>query len=228
VQKFTTVIFDLFNTLISVGEVPESVGRFTADIFGFDHEQWNAACFSNAHEICQPTDHEQVLLKLATSIDPGISRDLVRQAAEHRQRRFDYALRQVGRDILEVIQQMKAGGIRLALVSNASTAEVAAWSESPLAELFDAAIFSCECGFKKPDVRIYRHALEVTGSGEKQSLFIGDGGSNEFVGAHQSGLRTVLTTHFSRPHRVAKVRQQQADVIHHEVGHIRDVLKLIG
>lgn len=227
-QKFTTVFFDLFNTLISVGEVPESVGRFTADILGISHERWNEACFSDAHEICQPTDHEQVLLELATSINPDIPHALIREAAAHRQHRFDYALRQVREDILQVLLQLKAGGVRLALISNASTAEVAAWSDSPLAEIFDAAIFSCECGLKKPDPGIYRHALEVTGSNEKQSLFIGDGGSNEFIGANQSGLRTVLTTHFSRPHRVKKVLQQQATAIHHEVGHIRGVLDLIG
>ena len=54
-----------------------------------------------------------------------------------------------------------------------------------------------------------------------------DGGSNELLGAHRAGLTTVLTTQFSAPHRIEKVRQQQGSAISHEIGHIRDVLALL-
>jgi len=40
----TTVFFDLFNTLLSVGKVSEAVGRYTADILCLDRDDWNAAC----------------------------------------------------------------------------------------------------------------------------------------------------------------------------------------
>lgn len=226
-QKYTTVFFDLFNTLISVGEVPSSVGLFTADILGFDHEQWNSACFSAAHEICQPTKHEQVLHVLAKSIDPMISFARVKKAAEHRQRRFDHALQQVRSDVLGALRQLKHNGTKLGLVSNASTAEVAAWPDSPLADLFDNVFFSCECGFKKPDDEIYQHAMNEMDSIRDHCLFIGDGGSNELLGAHQAGLTTVLTTQFSALHRIEKVRQLQGSAISHEIEHIRDVLALL-
>jgi len=227
VQKYTTVFFDLFNTLINVGEVPTSVGLFTADILGLDHEQWNAACFSVEHEICQPTQHEQVLHTLAKSIDPKINDERIKKAAEHRQRRFDHALKQVRSDVLDALRQLKHRGTRLGLVSNASTAEVAAWPDSPLVDLFDNAFFSCECGFKKPDDKIYQHAMNEMNSTRDDCLFIGDGGSNELMGAHQVGLTTVLTTQFSAPHRIEKVRQQQGSAISHEIEHIRDVLALL-
>jgi putative hydrolase of the HAD superfamily len=225
--KYTTIFFDLFNTLISVAEVPESIGRFTADILGFDHDQWNTVCFSAEHEICQPTLHEDVIHCLAKSIDPRVSLARVKEATEHRQRRFDYALLQVRDDVLEVLEQLKLQGIALGLISNASTAEVAAWSDSPLVEFIDQAFFSCECGFKKPEREIYHHAINKMSARKNQSLFIGDGGSKELIGAHEAGLTTVLTTQFSKPHRVEKVRQQQAVAIHHEVEHVRDVLELL-
>lgn len=226
-HRYTTVFFDLFNTLISVGEVPASVGRFTADILGFDHDQWNAACFSAEHEICSPTEHEEVLYSLAKSINPAIAPERIKEAAEHRQRRFDHALLQVRDDVLEVLEQMKSQGTRLGLISNASTAEVAAWPDSPLAELIDQAFFSCECGLKKPDHDIFHHAINKMGINKDQSLFVGDGGSDELTGACQVGLTTVLTTQFSKLRRVEKVRQQQAAAIHHEVEHIRDVIGLL-
>jgi putative hydrolase of the HAD superfamily len=226
-QKINTIFFDLFNTLISVGEVPADIGRFTADILGFDHEQWNRACFSEAHEICRPTEHEQVLYTLARSIDPEISPERVKEAAEHRQRRFDYALVQVRDDVLDVLKRLKEQDLQLALISNASTAEVSAWPESPLSDLIDRAFFSCECGFKKPDNDIYQHAIKSMSTGENESLFVGDGGSDEFLGAHQSGLKTVHTTQFSAPHRIERVRHHQGDAIHHEIEHIDGVLELL-
>jgi len=226
-RKYSTIFFDLFNTLISVGEVPSSVGRFTADILGFDHDEWNTACFSAEHEICRPTQHEQVLHTLAKSIDPEISHQQIKEAAVHRQRRFDYALCEVRADVLDVLKKLKGSGIKLGLVSNASTAEVVAWSDSPLARLFDKAFFSCECGFKKPDKTIYQHALTEIQSAKDDCLFIGDGGSDELIGAHQVGLTCVLTTQFSKPHRIEKVRQQQAAAISHEIQHIYGIFELL-
>jgi putative hydrolase of the HAD superfamily len=169
-----------------------------------------------------------VLATLARTIDPDISHELVREAAEHRQRRFDYALVQARDDVLEVLTKLKQQGVKLALVSNASTAEVAAWPDSPLSQLIDRAFFSCECGLKKPDSNIYQHAMENMATDEARSLFVGDGGSDEFLGAHQVGLKTVHTTQFSAPHRVEKVRLKQGTAIHHEIGHIRGVLELLG
>ncbi|MGD9386365.1 MAG: HAD hydrolase-like protein, partial [Thioalkalispiraceae bacterium] len=81
---------------------------------------------------------------------------------------------------------------------------------------------------KKPDPAIYQYALTNMHTHQDHSLFVGDGGSDEFLGADQSGIITVHTTQFSRPHRTAKVREQQANAIHHEVEHLRGVLELLG
>lgn len=227
--RYTTLFFDLFNTLLSVGKVPEHVGRYTADVLGIDQEVWNAACFSDAHEITRPTEHAQIIRTLAHDIDENIDDKLIMDATEHRQRRFDYALRHVQPDILDVLVDLKQRGIQLCLVSNASTAEVLAWDSSPLAELFDHAIFSCKCGYKKPDLDIYHYALKCCGSGLSTTAFIGDGGSDELAGANVTGLTTVFTRQFSRAHRIDQVRQRQGKAINYEIKHlgeVRDVLNL--
>ena len=63
------VCFDLFNTLVSVGKVPEHVGPFTADILGLDHEEWRNACFGDAHDICAPSDALENLRRMAHQLD---------------------------------------------------------------------------------------------------------------------------------------------------------------
>jgi len=218
------ICFDLFNTLVSVAEVPDSVGRFTADVLGLDTEVWNDACFGPAHEICRPTVHEEVLRVLAHSIDPEISLDSISQAVRERQARFDYALYHVRQSTLDVLRDLRQAGLSLALVSNASTGEVAAWSRSPLAPLFDVTLFSCECGYKKPEPEIYLsaiHGLAVSSAGE--CLYVGDGGSHEFHGADAVGMQTMLTREFLSPHRYRRVVSEQAGSIHREIETLRDL-----
>lgn len=222
------ICFDLFNTLVSVGEVPDTIGRFTADVLGLDRDVWNAACFGSAHEICRPTLHEEVLRALAHSIDPAIPETRITEAARERQARFDHALINVKPSILNTLHVLKQSGYRLALISNASTGEVAAWSRSPLAAFFDISLFSCEVGFKKPEQEIYLHALERLQLSAGESVYIGDGGSQEFLGAGPLGMHTVLTREFLKPKRYQKVLTEQGDQIAREITELQDLLMLLG
>lgn len=224
---FQAACFDLFNTLVSVGRVPDAVGRFTADIFGVDRDHWNEACFGPEHEICKPTEHYQIIRSLAHSINPAIPDSLIRQATLERQRRFDHALLHVEAEVLEALAQLRERGLKLALVSNASTGEVRAWDESPLAAYFDVAVFSCECGYKKPDTAMYEHALRSLSSAAEHTLFIGDGGSREFLGAHQAGMHTVLNRQYLSQARYAKVCAEQSAAIAVEVPHLRELYRIL-
>jgi len=191
------ICFDLFSTLVDVGSVPLSVGRMTADILGMQRDEWNQLCFSEHHEICQPTNASDVIRTLAHQYDPSISPDTIEQAVYERQCRFDYALkRHIEEDVLAGIIALKQRGYTLVLVSNASTAEVQAWNDSPLAEYFDHSVFSCAVGVKKPDRAMYSHAHKLADAEPKQCLFVGDGGSNELMGARQAGMKVLLMTRF--------------------------------
>lgn len=192
------ICFDLFHTLVDVGQAPATPGRYTADILGLDREAWNAACFSDAHEIRQRTDHHEVVRVLAHSLDPAIPLDLIRQAADERKSRFDHTLLHIDPVVLDTLRRLRRRGLKLALVSNASTGEIDSWPRSPLAALFDTALFSCECGHAKPLPAIYELALQRLGSDAHRTLFVGDGGSNEHAGAARAGLLPVMLTRYIR------------------------------
>lgn len=211
------IFFDLFNTLVSVGRVPTKIGLTTAEILGVDSERWNQACFSEHHDICSVTNHFDILSKLAKQLDPGIDEAKIILAVEHRQRRFDYALHNVTSSVMHGLQQLRQRGIQLILVSNASSGEIEAWSNSSVSALFDDSIFSCECGFKKPERDIYHLALEKNNLLAEEVIFVGDGGSNELLGASVLGLRTILIKHFLSEHRYQQVRNEQGKSIDHEV-----------
>ncbi len=223
---YRALLFDLFHTLVDAALAPASAGRYTADILGIDRAVWSDACFGPQHEICRPTDHLETVRTLAHTIDPSLPADLIAEAAQERSQRFAHTLEVVAPEVLETLAELRRRGYRLALVSNASTGEVAAWPRSPLAQQFDTVIFSCECGLKKPDPAIYQLALDRLQVGVTEALFIGDGGSDEHRGAREAGLANVLITrHIGHlpSERLAARRAQ----VRHEIGHIEELPTLL-
>jgi putative hydrolase of the HAD superfamily len=72
----------------------------------------------------------------------------------------------------ELIRAVRAAGLRTALLSNS-------WggTEYPRADfpdLFDAVVISGECGMRKPEPEIFRHAADLIGLPAEQCIFIDD------------------------------------------------------
>jgi putative hydrolase of the HAD superfamily len=96
--------------------------------------------------------------------------------------------------MLDALDRLRAAGIRVGLVSDAGADDVEGWHRSPLRERLDVTVFSFEIGVRKPDARIYQHALHALDARPDDTIFVGDGGSDEHRGARALGLRTVLVT----------------------------------
>lgn len=60
------------------------------------------------------------------------------------------------------------------------------------APLFDAAVFSCRVGVKKPERRICEIACERLQVKPEECLYVGDGGSEELTGAAAMGMTSIL------------------------------------
>lgn len=86
--------------------------------------------------------------------------------------------------------------IPVAVLSNAAPEEVAAWPESSLAALIHTTVFSCDVGMVKPDAAIYHLACARLGVAPTETLFVGDGGSDELNGAATAGLTPLWATWF--------------------------------
>jgi len=61
-----------------------------------------------------------------------------------------------------------------------------------LTHYFHPIVVSGECGYRKPDVRLFRKALEGMGAAAEQTLFIGNDMFRDIYGAHQAGMKTLL------------------------------------
>ena len=189
------VFFDLFHTLFSFRS-DGTAGTNTSDILGIPEDAWNELLFYSSDERLRgrQTDRYEIIRKLAHSYNPGISEEIIRKAADLRVERFTLGLRNVKEERLNVLKELKSSGKMIGLISNADSVEVSGWRDSPLSQHFDSATFSFSTGSVKPEPKIYQIALKSLGVRPNQSIFVGDGGSDELKGAHELGFTTILTT----------------------------------
>ncbi|MEU8257295.1 HAD-IA family hydrolase [Micromonospora inaquosa] len=188
------VIFDLFHTLIQgadeerdrvVGEMAVMVGLAPADLVAAYHATWRDRLVR--------WDVEETIRILAGRLGGTPTDEQVARAGEHRRALARRVLHSVSTATLDVLDALRGEGHPLALISNATSDTAEAWSQSPLAQRFDVAVFSCDVGLAKPDPAIYHLAAERLGVGPGECVFVGDGADGELAGAAAVGM-TVLRT----------------------------------
>jgi len=210
------VLFDLFHTLTCVpppaqaGEIPLSqiLGVSSADLQRLYYDaDVLGRCLGHVQ------DGTEAMRRIAHSLDPTVDEARIVAAVKSRRRRFEAALVDIEPGILMALDRLRSSGVRIALVSDAGADDVESWERSPLHNRFDATVFSYRLGVRKPDARIYRHALEAIGVQPEEALFVGDGGSDEHRGARAVGIVPVLVTRLLAtwwPERIAE-RRPHAD-----------------
>lgn len=191
------VLFDLFHTLVNIPS-PEAMGlEPIGAILGVPPKEWERLFYQD--DVCgralgDVTDAIEAMRRVTHLIDDSVTHDRIQRAVDSRRRRLEVALIQVNPAVLAAIDRVRAAGIGTALISDAGADDVECWQESPLRDRFDVTCFSFELRMRKPDARIYQHALGALGVAPEDALFVGDGGSSEHRGARALGIGTVLVT----------------------------------
>ena len=98
----------------------------------------------------------------------------------------------VGAGVAEALQRLRAGGFRLAVVSNSEGTVEAMLIEQQLRDYFDTVVDSAVVGVAKPDPRIFEIALERLGVAAADALMVGDSPSADVDGASAAGVRAAL------------------------------------
>jgi len=221
------VIFDLFHTL--TGKESEwSDLPWTSDVLGVDRQVWDELLTARSRWRLagEERDPLKILTRLAREADPSVSDERIRDALGVRVQRFRDALHRVPIENIEALRSLRAAGLRLGLISNADVMEVEAWHDCPLAGRFAAEVCSCDVGGVKPEPAIYAHCLRRLGLPAGECWFVGDGGSNELIGARDVGLTTLFVSGVIAefwPERV-QLRMSHGD---YHVEHVPQVLELL-
>ena len=92
----------------------------------------------------------------------------------------------------ETIAALRERGLKTGLITVCSEDVPLLWEETAFHGLFDAEVFSCSVGLRKPDPRIYLLALEQLGVEPAEAVFVGDGANDELAGAERVGMTAIL------------------------------------
>jgi putative hydrolase of the HAD superfamily len=97
------------------------------------------------------------------------------------------------------LEALRAGGHRLAIVSNWDCSLEEWLQPSGLAELVDGVVTSAATGAAKPDRAIFDRALELLGTEPEGAVHVGDSLEKDVEGARAAGIRAVLVARGGDP-----------------------------
>jgi putative hydrolase of the HAD superfamily len=179
------VVFDLWDTLVDFDPV---AGRAFQDQvaarLGRDPDEF-AALWVEGRSVRESGTLRDYLLGI------GAPEELVDEVVEMR-RDSTRSLLVPRPGAVETLVELRERGYGVGLITVCSEDVPHLWPETPFAKLFDAAVFSCSVGLRKPDPRIYQLACEELAVDAEEAMFVGDGANDELAGAQRVGMRAVL------------------------------------
>ncbi|HZQ05008.1 MAG TPA: HAD family hydrolase [Anaerolineae bacterium] len=97
-------------------------------------------------------------------------------------------------DVRATLEQLKARGLRLAVMSNATDHAFVQriTQQAGIAEFFDPLISSAGISHRKPDPRAFQPILDAWQIPPHEIVMVGDSPSYDILGAHRAGMRAVL------------------------------------
>jgi putative hydrolase of the HAD superfamily len=210
-QTISAIIFDLFHTLTSL-EVSGAPGPSTSEMLGIDRAAWNKLWMADPDDYV--LGHTEIVVpvrRIARQLNPNVTEEQIQAAVAARYGRFHHALTHIEAETVNGLKSLREMGYGLGLISNCGEDEAKPWPESPLASLFDAALFSCEVKLKKPDRRIYELCAQRLGVEPAECLYVGNGGSDELAGARRAGMTPVLLTRHLEAVNLMRIEEVEKD-----------------
>jgi len=215
------VVFDLFHTLVDTEHVRPAgfvASAEVADLVGVDRGEF-ADFWAETYVERESTMLDLVDLTTRFCDHVGLS---VTAAQRNRIDELfgmgkDDALLHPRPDVVAMVATT-ATRAHVAVLSNCHLREVRGWPRSPLAEHVSVFARSCEIGFMKPDVRSYEWVLDRLGVPAAEASYVGNGASDELVGARNAGFgRVVHCNVFDSINGLVPVDEQQRRAAHADV-----------
>ena len=200
-MKYKAVIFDLFETLITEwGHKKYTKNEMCSDL-GIEREQFDIYWDEKETDqyLGRISFEDSILYvceKCQKSIDPLTLSNIIDQRVKTKSVCVEY----VNPDVFRLLKSIKEMGLKTAIVSNCSSEEVNLLRESEIYKYFDEVILSYEVHMKKPDACIYEEAAKRLGVTSRECIFVGDGGSNELVGAKAVGMKAIQAKWYTNQH----------------------------
>lgn len=175
------IIFDLYGTLLETKvktkpylKLFRSLGLTKEEISLWSHkvQTENFSSFEDLKELIKP----------GSTIYTG---QLEYEVREEIQNTFVYS------DTISTLKRLKPH-YRLFLLSNIATPYKECFYNEGLDEFLEKAFFSCDIGFRKPEMGAYQTILDYSRLKPNQLLMIGDSKVSDYEGAMNYGIPAIL------------------------------------
>jgi len=174
------VVFDLYGTLIRLERDTRPYVRFARRVRPDDPGGVvRRSLVVDAHDLRRFAE------RLGVDPPEGV------EALEDDLRR-DVRSARVFEDVEGVLADLRGRGVRLGLISNAATPYKEPFERLGLAGRFDAVLFSCDAGLRKPEPEIYRRMADALGVEPARVVMVGDGPRSDVEGPRGVGMGARL------------------------------------
>lgn len=188
------VIFDMFETLITLHSSPIYCGRQIAEDVGIPVEEflsiWNATEYDRSINKLTFEDTMKMILSKYQCFSEKHIADIKQKRVDGRKTAF----KQLHPEIIPMLSELKKKNILIGLISNTFSEEELVIRESIMFPYFDAIFLSSEQGVRKPDKIIYERCMKALSVKPEECFYIGDGGSYELEAAQELGMKTMQAT----------------------------------
>lgn len=185
------VIFDMYETLVTLYENPPYFGTQIALDAGIEEEKfqeiWRA---SETDRTIGKITFEELLKKILEAND-CYSETKMNFIVKKRVQNKEAAFEHLHKDIIPTLSALKKKGVLLGLISNCFSEEAAVIKKSVLYSYFDAVCLSFDEGIQKPNPAIFERCLENLRLPAQNCLYVGDGGSCELEAAKMIGMKVA-------------------------------------
>lgn len=208
------VIFDMFETLVTHYNCPLYFGEEIAKDIGISNEDFQA--------LWKPAYEKRTigLLSLEELLEEILrkhnrySKELLDKIVTKRLATKQLCFEKLDPQIVPMLEELKEGNKKLALISNCFSEEVKVIRESRLSPHFDKIYLSYEQRRQKPDPEIFMKCVRELKVSPEECLYVGDGGSDELVAARQLGMKAVQAAwYLSKSGQLDQQRQEQFSLL---------------
>lgn len=200
-MQYKAVVFDLFETLITEwGHKKYTKNEMCADL-GVERAEFDVFWDEKEQDryIGSMSFEDSILYvceKCGKNVDTSTISDIIDKRIKTKSVCFEY----VYPEVFQLLKTLREMGLQTAIISNCSSEEVNVLKESEIYKYFDEVILSYEVHMKKPDSCIYEEASKRSGVCLEECIFVGDGGSNELVGAKNVGMKAIQAKWYTNHH----------------------------
>ena len=168
-MPYDAIIFDLFGTLVDnvTDVVYHSCLRETANLFGIADDAfiacWVEESFRHQRRVGILPNTAAQIEYVCTRFNIAAAPNKIEQAVALQRTYFGLGSLTPRPGTLETLATLKTQGYALGLISDCSWEVPDVWEQTAFAGVFDATVFSCAAGARKPRPVVVSGSLRATG-----------------------------------------------------------------